>query len=367
MKTKIFLIMITLIGLGGCSGSDAENGNSSVTVNTISQSVDNSDTSETKRSKRYFAVPTEECEAFNNMRHSKNSHDVVLDTETKYLVYRDHKGQKLIQVKGEHPAQRWVDASCFMDKPQDGDIPEDDNRDNDQEEDDNHNDNEDNHDSVSQKNLLALSWHNAFCETHRTKTECKQTIDSAINKPYKDSHFVLHGLWPQPKGKDYCGVEREYITMDKHKQWGKLPSLDLSETTLDTLAIYMPGFASNLQRHEWYKHGTCYGKEADNYFTEATSFIKEINNSDVGPYFEENVGRTITLKKVQSLFDRSFGEGSGNKVEFRCSNGLVVELWLHLGYSENLSDALVKGDNTRSRCTKGILDNPGWRSKKREY
>ena len=62
---------------------------------------------------RYEAYPQKECPAFNNMKHSKNSDSVHLNTAKKYRVMREHKGQKLILVKGEQPSQRWVDAECF--------------------------------------------------------------------------------------------------------------------------------------------------------------------------------------------------------------------------------------------------------------
>jgi ribonuclease T2 len=62
---------------------------------------------------RHEAFPTKTCPAFNNMKHSKNTHDVHLDTTKKYTIMKEHKGQKLILIKGEQPAQRWVDAECF--------------------------------------------------------------------------------------------------------------------------------------------------------------------------------------------------------------------------------------------------------------
>ena len=57
--------------------------------------------------------PAQECPAFNNMKHTKNTHGVHLDLTKKYTILQHHKGQNLILIKGEQPAQRWVDDECF--------------------------------------------------------------------------------------------------------------------------------------------------------------------------------------------------------------------------------------------------------------
>jgi len=122
---------------------------------------------------------TQVCGLFNNLKHTKNSDSLVLKPGISYDVLRHHRGQYLLKLSGKTPAQRWVDESCLsshrvLEAVEDR--------------------------TISQKNLLALSWHNAFCETHRYKKECK----NARNR----GNFTLHGLWPQPKGKVYCGVPR---------------------------------------------------------------------------------------------------------------------------------------------------------------
>ena len=194
---------------------------------------------------RYDAFPTQECPAFNNLKHTTNIHAVYLDTRQKYTILKHHKGQNLILVKGEQPAQRWVDDTCFpkygaTTNPQNvskvqSEVISIEN---------------DSSDTVSSKhtkkykkintnkyqiqepskhNLLVLSWHNAFCETHRYKKECKRSTFSFGRPNYNEKHFVLHGLWPQPKNKLYCGVDSYIVTMDKHKQWGRLPDLHLND------------------------------------------------------------------------------------------------------------------------------------------
>src|SRR3546814_10932851 len=51
--------------------------------------------------------------------------------------------------------------------------------------------------------VLAVSWQPAFCETRPAKPECVTQDEDRFDA----SHFALHGLWPQPRGNVYCGVE----------------------------------------------------------------------------------------------------------------------------------------------------------------
>jgi len=333
---------------------------------------------------RFNANPTHECEAFNNMKHTKNTHHVVLELGTTYTVLKHHKGQNLVLVSGEQPAQRWVDDSCFAKSKKTANKnvvhKKRTNRD------DvapiksrviNINDeltaaalhmNKSEHTKKYQnrktttQNLLVLSWHNAFCETHKYKKECKRGLLSSFKKRYTDTHFILHGLWPQPRSKMYCGVNPKEVARDKHKQWNRLPDLGLSSETKKALLEVMPGMRSNLHKHEWFKHGSCYGGDADTYYKDAIALVHQVNDSKVGNFFQNNIGKTVTLKQIRHLFDSSFGVGSGKRVEMKCRNSLMIELWLHLGSGNNdLATLLKSGKTTRSRCQKGRIDKAGFR------
>jgi len=314
---------------------------------------------------RHEAFPTKVCPAFNNMKHSTNTHDVYLDTRKKYTIMKEHKGQKLILISGEKPAQRWVDADCFSSLDNIGTSV----------------------DSaieridkstvftkhtkkyeesgytkpVSKNNLLALSWHNAFCETHRSKKECKRSLLPFGKSKYSEKHFVLHGLWPQPRNNIYCNVEKDFVNADKHGQWRDLPCLAMDDEIENRLAKVMPGFASDLHKHEWVKHGTCYGSDPQAYFEDAVSLVEQLNNSKVGDFFTKNIGKHVTLQQVRHLFDRNFGVGTGKRVEMKCKKGLITELWLHLGAnSDDLGTLLQRGKQIRSRCQKGLIDRAGY-------
>lgn len=303
------------------------------------------------------------------MKHTKNTHHVILDTSKKYTVLKEHKGQNLIVVQGEQPAQRWVDHTCFskVESIEDSSVDHKaasinetlskfslntdltkhtkkyENR------------------NLFKKNILVLSWHNAFCETHRGKKECKRSLFSFAKDKYREKHFILHGLWPQPKNNTYCDVDSKYVSMDKHKQWYRLPDLDLSDEVKKDLSSVMPGFASNLHKHEWIKHGTCYGTDANTYYENAIALLYQVNDSKVGTFFSKHIGKRVTLQQVRAVFDRSFGTGSGKRVEIKCRKGLVTELWLHLGAgSDDIATRLKQGTQTRSRCQGGFIDKAGF-------
>jgi len=327
-------------------------------------------------SARSTAVPTQECKAFNNMKHTRNTHHVILDTTKKYTILKHHKGQNLILVKGEQPAQRWVDDACFTKGSGANVLPVTSSVVNiDDEIDDalkkldityntkkykNINSKKYNNENISRNNLLALSWHNAFCETHRTKKECRRRLLSILKPQYYEKHFVLHGLWPQPKNRTYCNLERKYITMDRYKRWNKIPDIGLSSKTKEKLSKVMPGFISNLHKHEWIKHGSCYGTDAEQYYQDAIDFTEQINSSKVNEFFVKHIGKRVTLKQIRDQFDSSFGTGTGKRVELKCKNGLITELWLHLGNGSDIASMLKNAKPVHSRCQKGLIDRAGF-------
>ncbi len=205
--------------------------------------------------------------------------------------------------------------------------------------------------------LLALSWEPTFCETHPQKIECK-----TLTPDRQDANQLsLHGLWPQPRNNAYCNVNSTDKAIDRRKKWGLLKPLELSEETRQQLAITMPGYASNLQRHEWIKHGTCYGTTADIYYQHSIQLTKAVNESAVGNLLENNIGKEITAQTIRAAFDTSFGEGAGSKVNVRCDRkGRLSELWINL--NGRITDAVKLGNlmkqapTANNSCNSGLVD-----------
>jgi len=205
--------------------------------------------------------------------------------------------------------------------------------------------------------LLALTWQPSFCETHSGKKECR----TQTRNRYDATHWSLHGLWPQPRNNTYCGVGYMDKGIDRNKKWHLLAPVKLSQKTATELAFVMPAVASNLQRHEWIKHGTCYGSDAEDYYSDAISLTNQINKSIVGKLFNRGVGKRVTLKQVRQHFDKAFGKGAGSKVDMRCDKkGRVSELWINLKGKvlddTKISSLLTNSLRAGSSCKMGVID-----------
>ena len=308
-----------------------------------------------------YKEATKECSAFNNMKHTSNTNNIELKVGEKYRILQNNKGQILTLIEGERIAQRWVNEACFSDTSKSIDekksvmpstskesrtvskekvktvtLAK----------------------STAKQNLLAISWQNAFCQTHQYKRECK----SMNIKDFGATNFVLHGLWPQPRNNQYCNASKKEIGKDKNKQWNKLNKLDLNTTVRTELSKLMPGYSSNLHKHEWIKHGTCYGTDANNYYFNAMALLTQVNESALQKYFKLNIGKQVRLKEIRKVVDKAFGKGAGEHVTMNCNKGLVTELWLHIGNSSEstLTELLSKGETPKSRCHKGRIDPVGY-------
>jgi ribonuclease T2 len=282
-----------------------------------------------------YQQATKSCPAYNNMKHTQNTNSIMLKKDAKYRVLEHRKGQILTIIKGERIAQRWVDEECFSNKKMDKKDSS----------------------KIAKKNLLAISWQNAFCQTHKYRKECK----SMKKGDFASSHFVLHGLWPQPRSNQYCNISKKQIGMDKNKQWSRLDRLNLEPKVREELKKYMTGYNSNLHLHEWVKHGSCYGTDASRYYSDAINLLTQINSSKVQEYFVKNIGKSIKLKDVRAIFDNEFGKGAGEHLNFVCNKGLITELWISIGGGDSsLKELLKSGDRPKSRCHKGIVDAVGY-------
>jgi ribonuclease T2 len=222
------------------------------------------------------------CPATQAIKNGKNPGNISTETGKSYELLAGNKDEPthyLIQVPGADPERRWVNISCGhvsggsaantpapggQAKPQASGKPE---------------------------YVFALSWQPAFCETKASKPECKAQNPTEFDA----SHFTLHGLWPQPNGNFYCQVPASDKANDNPSHWGDLPPVKLDANTRAELDEVMPGTASMLERHEWIKHGTCYGKSQQEYFSDALNLTRAVNASAVRDLFTKNVGQATDL------------------------------------------------------------------------
>jgi len=292
----------------------------------------------------------EECPAFVSIKKQSNPGEVMVQPGDEYRVTGQNKPAPtyyLLQMDGVTSPKRWVSVSCgklsesvcggATPLPGDG-----------------------NGGNAAKEYLLAVSWQAAFCQTHKAKAECK----SQTPERFDAVNLSLHGLWPQPQNNAYCGVSDTIKAIDRNKRWHLLPETMVSADTRSEMEKLMPGVASNLDRHEWIKHGTCYQSTPDEYFSESLMLIEQINSSAVRNLFADNIGKEITAEEVRAKFDDAFGEGTGAKVNMKCDGKLISELWVNLKgeitANSKLSELMKNSPSTGISCQEGKVDQAGF-------
>lgn len=208
--------------------------------------------------------------------------------------------------------------------------------------------------------ILAASWQPAFCEGASSKPECRQQNGNRFDA----NHFSLHGLWPTG---EYCGVSRQNEQLDRDSRWAQLPPVELDPAQQKTLDQVMPGTRSQLERHEWIKHGTCFGTDAGRYYGTATQLLDALNSSKVRDLFADNIGKTLSRDDIRSAFDDAFGTGAGQRVRIACDDDgkrriiseITIGLWGTPGDTPNLGKLIRAARPTDGGCIGGIVDPVG--------
>ncbi|HIQ07157.1 MAG TPA: hypothetical protein EYH35_01730, partial [Thiotrichaceae bacterium] len=225
------------------------------------------------------------CPVLHSIRKQSNPSKSFLDIDTQYPVIGKNKvaaSHYLITGSFGQRKQGWVETSCGVFSEGNNPVksttkPR----------------------SSKAAYLLALSWQPSFCARHKSKKECRQlTSESASAK-----QLSLHGLWPQPRNNTYCNVSNTDKSIDRQKQWQSLPKLPLEPITREALADIMPGYQSNLHRHEWVKHGSCYPDNADQYYADSIALTIAINQSALGDLLKNNLGKKISSHKIRQAID----------------------------------------------------------------
>lgn len=211
--------------------------------------------------------------------------------------------------------------------------------------------------------VLAISWQPGFCETRPNLPECQsQTPDR-----FDATHFTLHGLWPEPRGNNYCDVPPTVQEQDRRNTWHALPELSLSSEIRAELETRMPGTQSFLHRHEWVKHGTCSEMpDAESYYRESLRLLAVLNRSPLRDLFVDAINNPLSGEAIRAAFDNSFGEGMGKKVQIVCKSvnqrSLIVELRINLAgplTEQDFTTALRNAVPRDPGCPMGEVDAAG--------
>jgi ribonuclease T2 len=299
-------------------------------------------------------LATKDCSAFQSFRKATNPGGVKIEAGHSYPLLAKNAPNAThyrVRIEGAAPPERWVSINCGSSKEQSA--------------------NSGLQDSQSRASngrqaelVLSLGWEPGFCESRDNKAECA----SETSDRFDANHFTLHGLWPQPRRREYCNVSKDLIDTDKKGDWQELPNLDLAAETRARLSAAMPGTQSFLERHEWIRHGTCYGSgDAEAYFRDALSLVDVVNSSAVQALFAANIGQEITVAAVRSAFDAAFGMGAGDRIRLACqregSRRLITEITIGLGArpdgSTTFADLIKASSTTDPGCPGGIVDPVG--------
>jgi len=306
-------------------------------------------------------LATSACPALVSIKKSTNPGDVSLTPQQTYKVVAANKPQPshyLVLVPGADPQRRWVAVDCGTLTADAGTTaaptP-----------------------AVAGSSgaakataaqpgsphfyVFAISWEPAFCQSKPAKPECAS--ESADR--FDASHFSLHGLWPDPS--EYCGVDAVDVSADKAGHWKDLPAITLDVDTRTALDKAMPGTQSQLERHEWIKHGTCSGTAMSAYFASALHLLDAINASPVQALFAQNIGKSLSQQEIRAAFDKAFGTDAGQRTRISCEgNGnqrLITEITIGLyGSITPQSDpaALIAAARpTKGGCDSGLVDAVG--------
>jgi ribonuclease T2 len=280
---------------------------------------------------------TQTCPAYQSIRKSTNPGDVKVEQNKTYDVLAKNKPDAThyrIVVEGAQPAERWVSSSC-------GRV-------------------EATEQLAHATHVLAMGWEPAFCEKHSDKSECRDLTSTS----FAGMHLSLHGLWPQPRGTQYCNVAPDLRQIDRDHDWNDLPEPDISADTLKRLAAVMPGVQSKLQRHEWIVHGMCFGGNADGYFARAAGLAEAVDASKVAQLFADNVGKSLSAEAIRAAFDGAFGAGAGARVTISChgrgDNRKITELTIGLAGdvqgTAGLGDLMRAAQAVPAGCPSGLVD-----------
>lgn len=199
--------------------------------------------------------------------------------------------------------------------------------------------------------VLALSSQPGFCQTYgyeAGKPECLMLTKTS----YEATHLTLHGLWPNQEA---CGQRYGFCGVKPLPNHCDYPELALSSVVKDELSTLMPSYhyGSCLERHEWYKHGSCQSLSVDEYFNLALHLAKEVNHSSFGLFLTQNGGRVVKLADIRQSIENAFGKGNRGKVHLGCKNGILVDVLIELPATiapmDSLSSLMDQAPNFRYR------------------
>lgn len=193
---------------------------------------------------------------------------------------------------------------------------------------------------------LVLSWSPTHCQTESTLGDDMQ-CNRSDGKRYA---FVLHGLWPQYENgyPEACRTPRRpYVPQD----------------VIDGMLDIMP--ASGLVIHEYKKHGTCSGLDANQYFGTARRLYRTIQIPE--RYKNPFETQFVSPAELISEFAKANPQLKPGSIAVACggSGSRLREIHICFG-KDGQSRACGSNENQSSMCRSDRMHVPPVRSTARE-
>lgn len=296
-------------------------------------------------------VANSACEAYQSKNKKTNPGDVMLVAGSTYKIVGvdrtpDPDWYQLV-VDGASPAQRWVAGACGNATLNTGVS-----QGNASGQSGSKNSGQCSIAGLEDSYVFAVSWQPAFCETHRDKPECAITDPNA----YQAKNFTLHGLWPN---KSSCGTNYGFCGKQQQEKGSfcNYPQVGLTPAVFQKLGVVMPSAAAGscLQRHEWYKHGTCQTDwDNDGYFSVAIDLVQQFNDSGMSAFMTKNIGHLVKKEDFLMKLNEVFGKGASERMKIMCDGDNLVDIYI------NLPKKIMLGDKLASLIQQGV-EGPGYR------
>lgn len=210
--------------------------------------------------------------------------------------------------------------------------------------------------------VLALSWHAGFCQSQHERHYQEPDECRMQKEPDNKADFLtVHGLWPGlPKSIAARGVDerrwrrfgcaaRPVPNLPEVRTSRKCaaPSVGLSPDIATTLSEVMPGAGGTfcLERHEYAKHGACFGFDPNAYFGTMIRLDKAIKESALGHFLAENYGKTVSRAAFDRVVEQTWGKNNVKAVKVNCHGNPAYLTEIHFSLKASMINAPLSADS----------------------
>ncbi len=211
---------------------------------------------------------------------------------------------------------------------------------------------------------LAITWQPAFCEGRSRLPECR----SQRAGRFDTQNFTLHGLWPGPRGVEYCGCPPTSAVWTSVASGAGWRGLGYGRICASGFTRRCPACAPACTA----TNGPSTAPATAAAGATAISRIRwrcstRVNGSSVRDLFARSIGRRITARAVRDAVSRDFGPAVAQRVELRCrrdgARELITELRFRLqgpvSDTPRLERLASRGQRAGRGCDGGIVDPVG--------